>query len=369
MSLMGRRRTNRVRKAAKIIGINLAFLLVVAIVAELIFGGWIGTNYGTLVIPKDFKRRFDVSNLYDPGTPDGMIVFHRDSNGFRGEYDDPSKIDILTIGGSTTNEIFVGDGYTWSDMLAKAFAENGKDVTVVNAGVDGQTSVGNTKNFELWFPLVPNLKAKYVLVYGGINDMALLKTDAMSKQDRMSESRRSVKQYLINNSALYSMFRNVRGIIRAREADLIHTHQSYDGTDWTAPAAQPDIAALEEQWAPELEAYERRLRELIDAIRAFGAKPILATQHMAAYRVRDGKVYGVPRPDGSVDVGDYARLTAVNNRTMRVCKDVGAICIDVARGVQFEDGDSYDGLHTTPSGSAKVARFMYSRLKDVLSFD
>ncbi len=357
------------RKAAKIIGINFAFLLIVMVVAELIFGGWIGTNYGTLVVPKDFKRRFDVSNLYDPGTPDGMIMFHRDENGFRGEYDDPSKIDILTIGGSTTNEIFVADGYTWSDMLAKAFAEDGKDVTVVNAGVDGQTTVGNSKNFELWFPLVPNLKAKYVLVYVGINDMALLKTDAMSKQDRMSESRRALKQYLINNSALYSMFRNIRGILRAREADLIHTQQNFDGTAWTAPTVQPDIAALEEQWSEKLAVFEQRLRELVDAIRDFGAKPILATQHMAAYRLRDGKVYGVPKADGSVDIGDYARLTAINHRTLQVCRGVGAICIDVAQAVKFEDGDHYDGLHTTPRGSEKVARYMYSRLKDVLRID
>jgi lysophospholipase L1-like esterase len=358
-----------VRKAAKIIGINLAFLLVVGIVAELIFGGWIGTNYGTLVIPKDFKRRFDVSNLYDPGTPDGMIVYHRDKNGFRGEYDDPSKIDILTIGGSTTNEIFVADGRTWSDMLAKAFAEDGKDVTVVNAGVDGQTTVGNAKNFELWFPLVPKLKAKYVLVYVGINDMALLKTDAMSKQDRMSDSRRSVKQYLINNSVLYSMFRNVRGYIRARDANLIHTHENYDGTNWTLPVTQPDLAALEREWAKELDAFEQRLRDLVAAIRDFGAKPILATQHMGNYRIREGKVYGVPKPDGSVDIADYARLSAVNKRTLQVCEDVGAICIDVANGVRFEDGDNYDGLHTTPQGSEKVGRYMYSRLKDVLSFE
>lgn len=356
-------------KPFKIVAINVAVLVIGAIVVELIFGGWIGTNYGTLVIPKDFKRRFDVSTLYDPGTPDGKIDYARDKNGFRGTYTDPSRIDILTIGGSTTNEIFVGDGRTWSDVLAQSFAEGGKDVTVVNAGVDGQTTIGNTKNFELWFPLVPNLKAKYVLVYVGINDMALAKSGSMSKQDRMSEKRRSVKQYLINNSALYSMFRNVRGMLQARGAHLIHTHGTYDGTNWTAPATPPDVAAVERAWSTDLADYAERLKFLVKTIRGFGAEAILATQHMANYRIRDGVVLGKPMPDGSVDTGDYAGIEAFNRVTRRVCVELGVTCVDVAEGVRFVDGDHYDGLHTTPSGSAKIGRYMYSRLKDRLRFD
>ena len=43
--------------------------------------------------------------------------------------------------------------------------DNGKDVYVVNAGVDGQSTVGHIKNFDWWFPNIPDLKVKYFLFY------------------------------------------------------------------------------------------------------------------------------------------------------------------------------------------------------------
>ena len=84
---------------------NLLLLLVVIIPTELIFGGWLGNNYGTLVIPRDVTRRFDVSDLYEDEKK--IIKFTRDKNGFRGSRNNPSNIDILAVGGSSTNEIFI----------------------------------------------------------------------------------------------------------------------------------------------------------------------------------------------------------------------------------------------------------------------
>lgn len=355
------------RKILKVIGVNVALLLAVALLAELIFGGWIGTNYGTLVIPKDFSRRFDVSHLYD--TPGGTTYYRRDEHGLRGAYEHPSKIDILTIGGSTTNEIFIDEGKTWSDQIAQGFASEGHAVTVVNAGVDGQTTVGHLKNFELWFPMIPDLKARYVLAYVGINDYALAVTGYLNKQDHMEAQTRQIKQYLLNNSALYTLFRNIRGMVRARDAHLIHNQSGVDGTRWTAPQKQPDLVATERALSESLRAYADRLRRLVREIRNFGAEPILVTQHMGNYRIRDGRVLGRPKEDGTVDIGAYAGITAMNRETMRVCQEIGAICVDVAQDVVFEDGDHYDGLHTTPQGSRKIGRALHAWLKDRLSFN
>ena len=208
----------------KLIGINLALVALIIGAAELIFGGWIGDNYGTLVIPRDFSRRFDVKGLYDNPTP--TIYYRRDEHGLRGQYGDLSNIDILTIGGSTTNEVFVEEGKTWSDVLARTFAENRQPTTVVNAGVDGQSTIGHIKNFELWFPKISGLRARFVLAYVGINDLAIAQSGHLGKQDHMTAQRRAVKQYLMNNSALYSLFRNIRGMIRARQANVIHSSKN-----------------------------------------------------------------------------------------------------------------------------------------------
>ncbi|HEC14560.1 MAG TPA: SGNH/GDSL hydrolase family protein [Rhodospirillales bacterium] len=344
--------------------INLGILAVGLVLIDLIFGAWIfGENYGVMIIPKNIARQFDVQGLYGGG----RSIFKRDKNGLRGRYEDPSKIDILTVGGSTTNEILVTEGKTWSDVLAAEFSANGNPMVVVNAGVDGQTTIGHLKNFDLWFPKIPDLKARYVLVYVGINDLVRLhRENHAPKQDRLTESRRLFKQYMLNNSAIYAFFRNVRGMIRARDARLVHTQENYSGSTWALPEKQPDVDAAERKWAAGLNAYGRRLRALIRRIRVFGAVPILVTQSRAGYRLRGAKVWGRLQQDGSVDTGAYVDLSALNRRTMSECRAAKAICIDLAAELFFEDGDHYDPLHTTPKGSAKIGHYLYGKLKDIV---
>jgi lysophospholipase L1-like esterase len=327
-------------------------------------GGWVfGQNFGTLVIPKDFTRNYDVSGLYGGTTS----KFVRDKHGLRGSYEDVSKIDILTIGGSTTNEIFVSEGKTWSDQLQAAFRKSGRDLVIVNGGVDGQSTIGHLKNFDLWFPKIPSLKARYILAYIGINDYGVMVTGYHGKQDDMEAPRRKVKRYLLNNSVLYTLFRNLRGIWRAKKANLIHKSNSYDGTDWQLPTQQPSLGETVKLLESSLDEYKDRLNKLIKVIRAFGAKPIIVTQHLGAYRIRDGKVWGKLREDGTVDTSAYNGLSVINIATIATCNKAGAICIDLANELFFVDGDHYDGVHTTPMGSKKIGQYLFKKLERVFT--
>ncbi len=359
---------SRTRRVFRVVAVNLGLLLAGLVVAEVAFGGWLfGQNYGTLVIPKNFTRVFDVGSLYGGG----QILYHRDEHGLRGRYPSPADIDILTIGGSTTNEIFIDEDNTWSAVIAREFAAAGRPVVVVNAGVDGQSTVGNIKNFELWFPRIPGLKARYVLALLGINDGAVATVGdnyfagrlLPSKQDRMFDLLRPTKQYLINNSAIYALFRNLRGMILARQAKLIHTSKGYDGSDWRPPARPPDIERAANDIKRGLELYEQRLRELTRRIRALGAEPIYVTQHRPSYRIRDGRLLVRAGAEGMVDLSEYETLMATNQLTMEVCRDVMAICIDLASELSFTDGDHYDELHTSPRGSEKIGKHLFQKLR------
>ncbi|MEE8352418.1 MAG: hypothetical protein V3R37_09555, partial [Rhodospirillales bacterium] len=116
----------------RVVAVNLGLLMAFAVVIELIFGSiFFGENYGILVVDRNVSRRFDAMVRYGGG----MTEYRRDEHGLRGKYPDPSKIDILTIGGSTTNEILIDEGKTWSDRLAAEFANANRPMVVVNAGV------------------------------------------------------------------------------------------------------------------------------------------------------------------------------------------------------------------------------------------
>jgi hypothetical protein len=82
----------------RVVAINLAILVAGLLVLELVFGSWVfGPSWGTMNIPRDTRRVFDVSNLY--GGPKDAI-YSRDRWGLRGAYADPGAIDILTSSSS-----------------------------------------------------------------------------------------------------------------------------------------------------------------------------------------------------------------------------------------------------------------------------
>ena len=51
---------------------------------------------------------------------------------------------------------------------------------------------------------------------------------------------------------------------------------------------------------------------------------------------------------------------------MNVCREAGAICIDLASMIEFQDEDFYDRIHSTPAGTKKIGLFLFEKLKDKL---
>lgn len=350
------------RAGLRVVAVNAGLLLAGLVVGEVIFGSWLfGPKWGMLNIPRNEDRVFDVQNLY--GDPE-KAVYRRDHYGLRGQYDDLGKIDILTLGGSTTDQRFVGEGKTWQDMLAERFANAGVPQTVVNAGIDGQSTIGHRKALEVWFPNLPGLHARAILAYIGVND-AHVKGAGVADTMLAPNLVRRLRNFADNNSAVVRLYRTLAGAIRARKVHVVHG----DGpiptdTVWQEPASPPDIAAFERDNAADLEAYEQRVHALIKDIRAFGAQAIIVTQSRADYRMKNGRVLGRRLPDGRVETGSYAMQAANNARAMRACRDEAAICLDLGQELTFANDAFYDWGHTTPAGNGQVADYLFEKLSN-----
>lgn len=163
----------RALRILKITGANFVILLSGLVIVELIFGGWFQkkNKIRFLNLVQD-KEVVYYSDLYSDSLIE--ITYKRDKFGFRGQhiFNKPNTIDILTLGGSTTDQRFITEGQTWQDNLEELFLKLNKKVRIANAGVDGQSTVGHIKDFEIWFPSVPGLKPRILLFYIGINDVA-----------------------------------------------------------------------------------------------------------------------------------------------------------------------------------------------------
>jgi len=350
------------KAALRIVCVNLAVLAAGLLIVELVFGNWIfGPDYRALNIPRNTQRVFDVGNLY----PGGLITYTRDAHGLRGPYANTGSIDILTLGGSTTNQLYVDDAKTWQAVMRRGFADAGRDVSVVNAAVDGQSTRGHIALFHRWFPLIKGLKARFVLVYAGINDVALEFAEQYDDM-RSPEPVRRLKEQIKNKSALYDFYRTLKGMFVAHNAHLVH------GADWTRPADwtrwQPSDSTFDppDAFAGRLAAYEARLRKLNAEIAAFGARAIFVTQPSAEFRIRDGWIMLPIGARRRAAMNYFLELDAFNRTTLRVCVDIGAICVDLARDVAFDDGDFYDRVHNTDRGAAKIGDYLYGALKGVL---
>lgn len=352
----------KLHRLFRIVAVNVALLVAAIVVLELIFGHWIRSDHlGRLNIVRG-QREYDVSHLYHTDHP--VITYTRDEYGLRGDYSSPDSIDILTIGGSTTDQRDLADGQTWQDVLEREFAKRGRRVVVVNAGVDGQSTYGHIKDFDWWFPYIPNLHARYYLFYVGINDFFREEGhwfDALEKGTPLS-----VTGQISEKSALYNVARMIHGTFHARVVyDLTHRSIDFSKHRWTdRPLLDNHPALMHDR----LEAYRGRLRELCARVAEAGGTPIFVTPPSRRYRKTPGGVVGsaetFPFERQEANGMDYYyMIRLLDDVTMEVCHECGGVCIDMAAETTWDNDDFYDYVHNTPKGAQKVGRYLYEKLK------
>ena len=89
-------------------------------------------------------------------------------------YDSVDNIDIITIGGSTTGQRYITDSLTFQRVLQKEFLNSGRNVSIANASIDGQSTIEHINNFYRWSAYINNLRADYFLFFIDINDYHVL---------------------------------------------------------------------------------------------------------------------------------------------------------------------------------------------------
>ncbi len=342
----------------RLIGINFCVLLGLLLLAELIFGDWVSSrDFGALNLPLNTVRTFDVENLYGGGE----ITNTRDSHGLRGDYGTLSDVDILALGGSTTNELYVDDNHIWTAVLQRQLRTLDPSWSVANAGAEGQSTIGHLYNFDAWFPNLDGLSPKYVIALIGVNDVHVEKHahyDAIISPD----TGRNIAQWFKNKSALYRLHRTVRGMIEARNAKVIHGGNVNSGP-WQE--VTPSAFDVSQDIKSRIDDYETRVNRLIQRIGEFGATAIIVTQSRSDYRVENGRVFAAVDGDGNLSLGSFHLQQGFNTAAMSACRaHKGSICVDLGRELRFGDDDFYDWVHTTASGSTRIGTYLFEVLRE-----
>jgi len=357
----------RLKRILAILAVNCLLLSIGLVVIEIVFGGWFDIhNLNRLNLLKDCVLQYDVSHLYNDPKP--IIQYSRDKYGLRGTHDKPGSIDILTVGGSTTDQRYIRDGETWQDVLQNRFARTGFTVVVANAGVDGQSTYGHIKNFEWWFPYIPDLRPKYILFYVGLNDFYKETGDGYD-QLVSGENNLTLKQEIKDKSAVLHIIRTLRGAYKAMVVNKIgHRAIDFNKVHWVRDAIQMDYGFMDQR----LNEYATRLRLLADMTRNLGAKPIFVSQPSRKYRITPDGLMG-ENTVSSYDrhefngVDYYHMMRKLNGITKAVASAKDALFVDLASHNGWVDADFYDFAHMTPQGAEKVGELLWGALMNVVT--
>lgn len=358
-----------VKSTIQIVAISLIMLIILSIglvVLEAVFGNWFNAQrLNRLNLIRSATITYDASGNYAGGSD--HIVYRRDAFGLRGTYPSPDRIDILTIGGSTTDQRLITEGETWQDVLGQEFARHGKAVSVVNAGVDGQSTFGHIRDFNWWFPLIPKLRVRYFLFYIGVNDFYTVRYKDEGRDFDDLEHPKSITDTIRDNSALYNLYRTILGIYQATIVNKL-SDRSIDFTtvEWTDRGLIQDYDAL---MKPRLEAYRVRLRQLGQHVEKLGGKAICVTQSARKFKKAGERVLGNAATedyDGTRinGVDYYHMLRRLNQATLEECTVFGGVPLDLGAEIDWEEGDFYDFYHNTPQGAARIGRYLYAKLSN-----
>ncbi|MBI4969063.1 MAG: SGNH/GDSL hydrolase family protein [Rhodospirillales bacterium] len=369
------------KKGLTIAAWNLGLLVVALVAVELIFGSWLkAPGLWNLGIYREVEWRFNVAGRYATDKPD--IVYKRDYYGLRGAYGRVEDIDVLVLGGSTTDQRFVDEGRTWTDALMACRRSQGKTAHIANAGVAGQTTRGHAANFDVWLARIPGLKPRTVVALIGVNENVLDERDANDDVRRYHETAtplstwHNVRMWLRMNSALNRLYTVVKGNLKAYRAQLhpardiattpgettaqaidrqvggmAHRRVALESREW-----QARIAQQRQVMASEIEGLNARLAALADRIRAFGAQPLFITQNSAAYRKADGEIRG--------DLESYFRLRVLADAVVAFGQAHNIAVLDLAGDLFMQDGDAYDSVHTTDRGSRRIGEWVCAHWPD-----
>jgi hypothetical protein len=329
---------------ARIAAVNL--LLTVAGVAaiELAFGDWRAAYMPPLgaVVDRTYVYR---QNLYEPA---GEIVYSRDKYGLRGVHESLSQVQLVTVGGSTTDQRYIADAQTWQEVLR---SQTG--IAVANAGSDGMSSFGHIVAVSEWLHQVPGFSPKYYLHYLGANDASLSAgNDASDRSGHDSPWLLDVRK---RSMIVKSFVKAWLASGRPREVNHGQVHLGPGATEMIKASADNNEIEnfIENSYAP-------NLRKLIALHRKRNESVIFVSQQPNPALVRwndDDTFVSAQFPD----IQRWAvALRLINSATRSVCAEAADIChfSDPAGKLVLEPADFYDLAHLTPSGTHKLGEFL-----------
>ncbi len=317
-----------------------------------------------IVLPVRQVYTFD---NHDAPKLDPVTHHTKNSLGLRGPEpprDFSRRLTILTIGGSTTECLFLSDGKTWTDVLARRIASAFPDAWVNNAGLDGQSTYGH---LVLLQNFVVGLKPSIALFLVGTNDVGLDRSTTFDTA--LTPARgglRALATFVADHVEVASAGLNLYRAARAQQRGF--GHSQVDLTSAPRLVLDADLVdATIRRHAPYRDGFAERLARIAALCRSNEIDPIFVTQPALfgdavdpATGVALATVQVNGRGNGALE---WRLLESYNDVTRRVAAERQVFLIDLAREMPKDSRLFYDFLHFTNEGAARVGDIVWTALE------
>ena len=378
------------RNVITLIAINFSIFLFLLCGVDLIFGEWTQSKPPVSNVPATIWNKriaYDVSGLYGVAGP-LAIEYSRDALGYRGLQGNENKKLILTIGGSTTDQRYVADGEDWQSKVNMKIP---KDYSVVNGGVDGQSSYGHLFSIRNWHSKsLPVAQVQLVIYYFGVNDERLMLIGEKDLADYYNSYESGglfgkILNTFSKNSFIYTKMRLAKNNI-FRETGKTdqgrvwagHSHRNTPFNDNGNVYRITDPTGLSG-----FRYYTELIQQLVNETRlVFPSAEIMFVQQqipecrfISEHQVIDRNPY---HEDGSKQMRGQ---TEDKNK----CVTLGQIYLAQRQAISgievksrpkvlrmylsniIQDDGVYDTLHTTPIGSSQIADYLSPYIAEAIS--
>ncbi len=343
------------KKLSSILLINILVFILLVIFFELILGNKIYNsklNCGYLHCSANYYYK---NNLYKGKE---IINYKKDKYGFRGLRKGVNEIDILTVGGSTTDQRFLETKDTWSEKLEFLINSNNPkfNFDVVNAGIDGQSTYGHLWNFENWFSKIEKFKPKYIFFYIGINEYFLKTKNTYDHGYENINFAQKIKIWIRENNGL--IYKTYNLIYRYYfPQDILNVGHKIRKINYKQAIKKIEINN------ENIKHLNKRLDKLIFLTKELNAEPVFITQKTFRSKIIDGEVF-------SIDDFDYiSKEKKISEIIIDNCKKNKIFCIDLYKKIKFSENSFYDLVHVTPEGAIIIAETIYKNFYKFLNKD
>jgi lysophospholipase L1-like esterase len=347
--------------------------------------------------PPHLKRVFRPDPHIMPGIS-GESKFEINSIGFRGDELASSHAHrILTIGGSTTECLYLDQSETWPNLLQSILNDNlqGHDVWVGNAGMAARTTSHHLIAMQ-YLPL-KEMKIDTVIFLIGVNDLHNFSDGGSRDPQNLSASEMTEtllyetfkggmrqahpQDPFYKKTAIWRLIRNIKNEL-LQKADrnniqdefgmILSTWREHRRNAREIRTELPDLSSG-------LKSYSDNINKIIDIAQQKALRVIFMTQPtmwkaglsadldsllwlggIDDFQSEGGKPYYSTE---ALDRG----MKQYNNRLLNICQLRKVECIDLT----VLDKDTtvfYDDVHFNESGAQKVANMLASHMLDQYAF-